>query len=66
MLNEQRFVDLEVKMAYLEQLANDLNEVVIAQANKIDELEKRALLLEKQAQEAGEGREFPHEAPPHY
>lgn len=63
---EQRFVDLEVKLAYLEKLAQDLNDVVVAQALLIEDLQKRALLLEKQALAAGEGREFPHEAPPHY
>lgn len=63
---EQRFVSLEEKLAYLEKLTGELNDVVISQAESIDQLQKQVKLLAKQAAESGEGREFPHEAPPHY
>lgn len=65
-VSDARFVTLEEKMAYLEKLAADLNEVVTSQADLIDRLENRVKLLETQAVASGEGREFPHEAPPHY
>ena len=63
---EERFVRLEIKAAYLEKLASDLNEVVIAQGQLIDELRARLTRVERQ-QRAGEDDEaIPHEKPPHY
>jgi uncharacterized coiled-coil protein SlyX len=63
---EERFVRLEIKAAYLEKLTSDLNEVVIAQGQLIDELRARLERVERQ-QRAGEDDEaIPHEKPPHY
>ena len=62
----ERFVSLEVKLAYLEKTSDELNEVVTAQARIIDELQKRLDLLERHVRATTEPREFPHERPPHY
>jgi uncharacterized coiled-coil protein SlyX len=64
--DDERFMRLEVKASYLEKLALDLNEVVIAQGQVIDELLKRVDRMERQVHSSSEGREFPHEKPPHY
>jgi uncharacterized coiled-coil protein SlyX len=61
-----RFMRLEVKAAYLEKLAMDLDEVVIRQGHLIEDLERRVLQLERQLQASAEGRELGHERPPHY
>ena len=63
---EERFVRLEVKAAYLEKLALDLNEVVIKQGQLIDELEGRLGLIERQLRAGVEDERIPDEKPPHY
>jgi uncharacterized coiled-coil protein SlyX len=63
---EERFVRLEIKAAYLEKLAQELNEVVTAQGDIINDLTKRLLQLERQSQAGSEDRELTHERPPHY
>ncbi len=63
---QERFVGIEVKLAYLEKLTHELNEVVVRQARALDELTKQVVALERQVRADGEGREFPHEPPPHY
>jgi len=63
---EERFTRLEIKAAYLEKLAAELNEVVVGQAQLIDDLVKRLLRLERQLQASAEEREMPQERPPHY
>jgi uncharacterized coiled-coil protein SlyX len=64
--SEQRFVRLEIKAAYLEKIAEELNEVVIAQSQQIGELKKRVDQLERQLQAGAEDRELSHDRPPHY
>lgn len=66
MTEEQRFVRLEEKCAYLEHLALDLNEVVIAQGQLIDELVGRLDRVERQLRSAPDDEAIPHEKPPHY
>ena len=63
---EERFVRLEEKAAYLEKLALDLNEVVIKQGQLIDELEGRLGLVERQLRAGVEDERIPDEKPPHY
>ena len=63
---EQRFVRLEEKCAYLEKLALDLNEVVIAQGQLIDELIGRLDRVERQLRAGPDDEAIPHEKPPHY
>jgi uncharacterized coiled-coil protein SlyX len=62
----ERFVRLEEKCAYLEKLALDLNEVVIAQGQLIDELVGRLDRVERQVRAGSDDEVIPHEKPPHY
>jgi uncharacterized coiled-coil protein SlyX len=59
-------VRLEVKAAYLEKLASELNEVVISQAQLIEELRARLDRVERQLRAGGDDEAIPHEKPPHY
>jgi uncharacterized coiled-coil protein SlyX len=65
-VHEERFTTLEIKAAYLEKLTIELNEVVVGQAQQIDDLLQRLVRLERQLQAAAEERELPQERPPHY
>ena len=65
-MREERFTRLEIKAAYLEKLTGELNDVVVGQANLIDDLVKRLHRLERQLQASAEEREMPQERPPHY
>lgn len=62
----ERFMRLEVKAAYLEKTALDLEEVVIQQGHLIKDLLRRVEQLERQLQAGDESRELSHEKPPHY
>lgn len=64
--SEERFTRLEIKAAYLEKLTAELNDVVVGQAQLIDELVGRLQRLERQLQASAEERELPQERPPHY
>lgn len=63
---DARFVDLEVKIAYLEKTMDDLNEVVVMQARQLEVFERRVRQLERLRQEEAEPNTLPHERPPHY
>lgn len=63
--DEERFVRLEVKAAYLEKLALDLNEVVISQGQMIEELRLQVGRVERQLRSPDEVA-VPDEKPPHY
>ncbi len=62
--------EIEERMAHLERLADDLNEVVADQAKTIDRLEARvAMLMEREALREAEGTGgvvLGDETPPHY
>jgi uncharacterized coiled-coil protein SlyX len=64
--DEERFVRLEEKAAYLEKLALDLNEVVIAQGQLIDELSLRLERVERQLRAGAHELAIVDEKPPHY
>lgn len=64
---EQRLTDLEGRYAFLDDLVNQLDGVIIRQQDRIDDLQAqlqrlRQLLERAQAGEAGPG----DERPPHY
>lgn len=63
---EERFVRLEVKAAYLEKLTSELNEVIIAQGQLLDELRLRLDRAERQLRVGEDDEAIPHEKPPHY
>lgn len=68
-MSEERFIDLETRMAHQDQLLNELNDVVTAQQSKIMQLEElcksllgRVRLLGEAMPESDPGEE----RPPHY
>jgi SlyX protein len=65
---EQRLVNLELKLTYLEDLCDRLNEVVIRQQGQIDRLMAAVQELSRQAASAEPGgfRSLRDELPPHY
>ena len=67
-MNEDRLVDIEVKLAHQEQLLIDLDQVVADQQAKIMRLEELCNELIERVRSAGEGAtDSPHdERPPHY
>jgi SlyX protein len=67
MSNEDRFVDIEIKLAHQEDMVESLNEVVIAQSRRIDQLEAMvAQLAERIRNSAQSGPNAGSEKPPHY
>lgn len=61
----ERFVNIETKIAYQEKLITELNEVLLQRGKEIDKLARRLEGLEKLAREGAP--ETPgHEPPPHY
>ncbi len=63
-------VETEERLAYLEKLVDELNDVVAGQSKEIDRLTKRvAMLMEREATreaEGGGGVVLGDERPPHY
>lgn len=67
-MSEERFVDIEVKLAHQEQVVNELNEVVTQQQAKLMQLEELCTSLIQRVRSIGEGDTNPEqdERPPHY
>lgn len=69
MMNEERLVDIEIKLARQEDLVETLNQTVYRQQRKIDELEALCAALARHLKEmraaANEGGPA-NEKPPHY
>ena len=63
-------IELEERLAHLERLAEELNDVVAGQAREIDLLKRRVqMLMEREAAREAEGSGgvvIGNEAPPHY
>lgn len=68
MSNEDRFVDIEIKLAHMEDLVDSLNGTVYQQARRIDQLEGIVQQLAEHLRAMREiGRQTPvNERPPHY
>lgn len=68
MSQEDRFVDIEIKLAHMEDLVESLNDVVYQQSKRIDQLDalvnKMAEHIRNSQQSAGQG--IVNERPPHY
>jgi SlyX protein len=65
--HEDRFVDIEIKLAHQEDLVDTLNQTVYQQSRRIDQLEAMVAKLAEHVrnlQEAGQGPV--NERPPHY
>lgn len=67
-MSEERFVDIEVKLAHQEQVVSELNEVVTQQQAKLMQLEELCTSLMQRVRSMGEGAADPEqdERPPHY
>jgi SlyX protein len=69
MSTEERFIDIEIKLAHQEHLSETLNQRVYEQQQQIDKLEQLCALLVQRVREnaqGGSGGHLPHERPPHY
>jgi SlyX protein len=68
-MSEERFIDLETRLAHQDQLLNQLNDVVTEQQAKIMQLEALCKSLIQRVQVVGEalpGDASGDERPPHY
>ena len=67
-MSEERFVDIEVKLAHQEQIVSELNDVVTRQQAKLMQLEELCTSLIQRVRSIGEGDTSaePDERPPHY
>jgi len=68
-MSEERFIDLETRLAHQDQLLNELNDVVTAQQTKIMQLEELCKSLIQRVRSVGEGvpdGDPGDERPPHY
>ena len=69
MINEERLVDIELKLTHQEDTVDALNTIVYTQQKKIDELEKLLLALARQVKEQANSlseANSGNEKPPHY
>ncbi|KAF3978057.1 MAG: SlyX family protein [Methylococcales symbiont of Iophon sp. n. MRB-2018] len=67
-MNEERFTELEIKLAYQEDLLQTLNAIVIEQQTQISRLEETCKLLVKRIKTISENEMIDTglEVPPHY
>ena len=69
-MDDERLVDIEIKLARQEDLLDTLNSTVYRQQRRIDELEALCSLLARRIAEAEQGNGGDglnaHEPPPHY
>jgi SlyX protein len=68
-MSEERFIDLESRLAHQDQLLNELNDVVTEQQAKIMQLEDMCKLLVQRVRSVGDGiseGDPGDERPPHY
>ncbi|RQO37092.1 SlyX protein [Herminiimonas sp. KBW02] len=68
-MNEDRFVDIEIKIARQEDLLDSLNQLVYQQQKKIDELEALCAALARRLKDVvsgGNEQSAANERPPHY
>jgi len=66
---EQRFIDLEIKIGFMEDLLDNLNTLVARQQQHIDLLVKEVSALRLQQEDGGGSpvfRSLRDELPPHY
>ncbi len=66
---EERLVNIETKIAFQEDLIEELNKIIYQQQQKLTQLEANCLSLARHIQslaEAGNGSRLENERPPHY
>lgn len=64
--NEERFMQLEMKVAYLEDFLNKLQEVAVENTNTIEMLREENRILAGRIKDLTENEEIPNRRPPHY
>lgn len=68
-MSEDRIIELEIKLAYQDELLDSLNMVVASQQKQIDKLEETSKLLNdriKSLSEQTSNKGQQYEIPPHY
>ncbi|MYM22742.1 SlyX protein [Duganella sp. FT135W] len=65
---EDRFINLEIKLAYAEDMVDSLSQRIHEQQQQIDKLEQMCAALVQHVRNASQnnGGQLPHERPPHY
>ncbi|WP_395404335.1 SlyX family protein [Pseudoduganella sp. UC29_106] len=67
MSSEERFVDIEIKLAHQEDLVESLNQRVYEQQKQIDKLEAMLTALAEHVRNNAQSHQTPlNERPPHY
>ncbi|MCQ2592032.1 MAG: SlyX family protein [Treponema sp.] len=68
MEQEERLTNLEIKLSYMEDFMNQIQEVAVEQAKEIERLKVENKLLSEKMNELIEnsGEEIPNRKPPHY
>jgi SlyX protein len=68
MNTEDRFINIEIKLAYAEDMVDSLNDRIHEQQKQIDQLEQLCASLAQHVRNAAQssGGQLPHERPPHY
>lgn len=65
---EERFINIETKLAYMEDFVNQIQQVAVEQAKEISLLRKENKLMIEKIKEMAENQEgdIPNRKPPHY
>ncbi len=63
---ENRFINLETKIAYMDDFIQKLQEEVVQQNNLIDVLRAENKVLSGRIQDLSENIDIPNRRPPHY
>lgn len=65
---DNRFVAMEMKLAYMEDFVNQIQEVAVEQAKTIDKLKGEIKLMSNKIREMSDSLEgdIPNRKPPHY
>lgn len=65
--DEERFIDLEIKLTRQEDLTQELSLAIYRQQKQLDDLQALCKLMARRLGEApGGGDPYTHEKPPHY
>lgn len=65
---DNRFIAMEMKLAYMEDFVNQIQEVAVEQAKTIDKLKGEIKLMSNKIREMSDSLEgeIPNRKPPHY
>jgi SlyX protein len=69
MNTEDRFIDIEIKLGYAEDMVDALSQRIHEQQQQIDKLEQLCAVLVQRLRDntqGSSGSQLPHERPPHY